>query len=268
MKQRILFIGGGNMGEALLKGLRSSPETKALPIIVSDPDTKRLEFLKSTYNVEVAKKNRAAAEDSDTIVLAVKPEVMQGVLSEIFDKAADKLIVSIAAGITLSSIRSQLPETGRVVRVMPNTPALSGEGVSALSFSENVAKREQDFVQSIFEAVGKTVVVQEKLMDGVTGLSGSGPAFIFLVIEALADAGVKMGISRETALLLSAQTVKGAAEMALATGKHPAVLKDMVTSPGGTTISGLHALEKGSVRGSFINAVEVAAKKAQELGER
>ncbi|MEK6590170.1 MAG: pyrroline-5-carboxylate reductase, partial [Nitrospinota bacterium] len=213
--------------------------------------------------------NRYAVRKSDIIILALKPQIIAKVIGDVADLIdKSKLIITIAAGITINSIHKILGRRGRVVRVMPNTPAIIQEGISAIACGDGILKGDLKITQKIFNAVGKTVVVEESMMDAVTGLSGSGPAYVFLIIESLIDAGVKMGLPRDISKVLSIQTIIGAARLALETGEHPGKLKDMVTSPGGTTIAGLHALENGGLRSALINAVESATRKSEELGRR
>jgi pyrroline-5-carboxylate reductase len=188
------------------------------------------------------------------------------VLKEIAGELAESLVVSIAAGVPISRVADHCGRRTRIIRAMPNTPALVREGMTVLAVGADVDKQDVDDVRRIFEAVGKVIPVEERLMDAVTGLSGSGPAYVFLVIEALIDGGVKMGLPRDIATVLATQTVLGAARMVLETGQHPASLKDRVTSPGGTTIAGVHRLEQGRLRATLIDAVEDAAKRSQELG--
>jgi len=205
---------------------------------------------------------------ADLVLLAVKPQMMGQVLQGLAQAVEKQLVISIAAGIPTYYIETRFPRPVRVVRVMPNTPALVLEGASALCAGAHATADDLALARTIFEAVGRAVVLDETAMDAVTGLSGSGPAYIFVVIEALADAGVRVGLSRDVAQLLAAQTVLGSARMVLETGKHPAVLKDMVASPGGTTIAGLHALEAGALRATLLDAVEAAAERSRELGRK
>jgi pyrroline-5-carboxylate reductase len=191
---------------------------------------------------------------------------MPGVLHEIGADLGRPLVISIAAGVTIRSIGEQASGARRIVRAMPNTPALVREGMTALAFGEGISEDDKGVARTVFEAVGRVVPVEERLMDAVTGLSGSGPAYVFQAIEALADGGVKMGLPRQTAELLAAQTVLGAAKLVLESGEHPAKLKDRVASPGGTTIAGLHQLEQGGFRATLMGAVEAATKRSQELG--
>jgi pyrroline-5-carboxylate reductase len=268
INRKIAFLGGGNMAEALIKGLIAAGTAKADQLMAMDVSADRLAHLKKTYGINTAKSNAAAAREADVIVLSVKPHVVERVLTEISSSVNDKkLVISIAAGIALAKIEKNLRETAHVVRVMPNTPALVLAGAAALSAGDNITNDDLDLAQSIFNSVGTTVVVDEKLMDAVTGLSGSGPAYIFMIIEALSDAGVKAGLPRPLALELAAQTVYGSAKMVLETKEHPGKLRDMVTSPGGTTIEGLHELEKGNLRATLMNAVEAAVARSKELGK-
>jgi pyrroline-5-carboxylate reductase len=198
----------------------------------------------------------------------VKPQVIDTVLAEIAAAVdAKKLVISIAAGVTLARIEKALTPGSRAVRVMPNTPALVLAGAAAIAGGTGATSDDLGLAQSIFDSVGRSVIVEEKLMDAVTGLSGSGPAYVFLIIDALSDAGVKAGLPRQLALELAAQTVYGSAKMVLETKEHPGKLRDMVTSPGGTTIEGLHALEKGKLRATLMNAVEAATARSKELGK-
>ena len=200
------------------------------------------------------------------VVLAVKPQAMPALLNDVGQALTGKLVVSIAAGVTISWMCERIVTPRGIVRAMPNTPALVREGVTALACQADLPTDDLAAVRTLFEAVGSVVAVEERLMDAVTGLSGSGPAYVFVAIEALADGGVKMGLPRATAVLLAAQTVLGAARMVLESGEHPALLKDRVASPGGTTIAGLHQLEAGGLRSCLMEAVEAATNRSQELG--
>lgn len=254
------------MAEALIKGLVKASFIYPENILASDVREDRLKSLAELYKISVADTNQEAAKHTDIIILSVKPQVMEKVLKGIKDAVdRSKLVVSIAAGISISKIKGILGEDTRIIRAMPNTPALIQSGATAVSRCENTSDDDVKIALKIFNAVGITVTVDEELMDAVTGLSGSGPAYIFLIIEALADAGVKMGLSRSIAMKLSVQTVLGAAKLVSETGRHPGELKDMVTSPGGTAISGLHTLEEGGLRTTLINAVEAATKRSKEL---
>ncbi len=270
--KKLGFIGGGNMAEAMVNGLITASFIEAKNILVSDPISERLEYMHSEYKVKTTSDNRELVQKSDILVIAVKPQSVKKILKNFADLVdGEKLIVSVAAGVPISLIEEILDGKSEkkvpVVRTMPNTPALVQEGVTAICRSEHVTKTEMKIVHRIFEAIGRTVDVEEGHIDAVTGLSGSGPAYIFMIIEALSDAGVKMGLSREVANILTVQTVLGSAKLARESGKHPGELKDMVTSPGGTTISGLHALEEGGLRTTLMNAVENATRRSMALGK-
>jgi pyrroline-5-carboxylate reductase len=268
LDKEIAFLGGGNMAEALIKGLIAAGTTKPDRILVADVSSDRLGYLNKTYGVIAQKNNLEAARGADIVILSVKPAVIEKVLAEIASVLDDKkLVISIAAGIALAKLEKALKDGSRVVRVMPNTPALVLAGAAALAAGKHATPEDLAAAQGIFHSVGRTVIVEEKLMDAVTGLAGSGPAYVFMIIDALSDAGVKAGLPRPLALELAAQTVYGSAKMVLETGEHPGKLKDMVTSPGGTTIEGLHALEKGKLRATLMNAVEAATARSRELGK-
>jgi len=267
--RKLGVIGAGKMGEALVRGLLRAGARSDL-IVIYDPDPTRVNLMLEEYQVRKMKSNPELIEEAEMVVLAVKPQVINQVLQEIAEPARKKkpLIISIVAGVKLESIRSFLGSEVHLVRVMPNTPALIGEGISAYYSDQLLSEKEQEQVKLVLSALGRVVELdKEELLDAVTGLSGSGPAYIFVLIEALADAGVKMGLSRPLALILSAQTVAGAGKMVLETARHPGELKDMVTSPGGTTIAGLSVLEEGGFRGLIIRAVEQATQRSQELGK-
>lgn len=266
--KRVGFLGAGNMAEAIIHGLIDSGRVKASEIMASDKNIERLNVIVEGYGIEGQSKNFEVARRSDIIILAVKPQVMVAVLDDIRDEIdSDKLVVSIAAGITIASLASRLGKGAKIVRVMPNTPALVLEGASAICAGEGVSDEERKVALSIFEAVGKVVTVDDEgLMDAVTGLSGSGPAFVYTFIEALSDAGVKAGLPRDVANELAGQTVYGAARTVMELKRHPAELRDMVTSPGGTTIAGMSKLEEKGFRAAVIAAVEAATKRSKELG--
>ncbi|MBW2059633.1 MAG: pyrroline-5-carboxylate reductase [Deltaproteobacteria bacterium] len=266
-EKKIGFIGAGNMAEAMLKGLLHSGASKPANIIVSDIRQDRLDFIRERFNVSVCKANPDTADQADLLVLAVKPQIMEPVLVELVDHLdMSKLIISIAAGIPLATIESYLHKDLRLIRAMPNIAALVLESATAICPGRHASQDDLRLAKAIFDSIGKTVIIEEVLMDAITGLSGSGPAYLFLIIDAMADAGVKVGLSRDNALALSAQTVLGAAKLLIETGEHPGRLKDKVTSPGGTAISGLHTLEEGGLRTTLINAVEVATLRSKELG--
>jgi pyrroline-5-carboxylate reductase len=266
---KIAIIGGGNMGEALIAGLLSDGTALPADLWATDVDTDRLSALGSRYGIRTGQDNGKAAAWADVLVLAVKPQTMSRVLDGLKDHLPERtLVISVATGIPLARIAAILGGNRKLIRVMTNTPVLVRAGASVLAISPLVSSQDRDLAIRLFEAVGKVILLEEHMMDAVTGLSGSGPAFIFPVIEALADGGVKMGLPRETALLLAAQTVFGAAKLLLETNEHPGRLKDKVASPGGTTIAGLHVLETAGVRAAFIAAVEAATKRAEELGRQ
>lgn len=264
---RFAFLGGGNMAEALLKGLLSGLQVDPAHILATDIIPERLRYLHTTYGIGTSADNSQAVRDHDVIILAVKPQTMPAVLETISPVVTrDKLVISIAAGITLQTLQSALGPDRRVIRVMPNTPALVLSGAAGISPGRAATPEDVILVEGLFGAVGRAVVVSDDMMDAVTGLSGSGPAFIFALIEGLADGGVLVGLSRQVATVLAAQTVLGAAKMVLETGKHPGELKDMVTSPAGTTIAGMHALENGGLRGVMMEAVRRATERSMALG--
>lgn len=269
LKDKIIgFIGGGNMAEALIKGLLAGG-VPAADLVVAEPHDKRREFLAGNYGVKCSEDNGAAVVGSDVIILAIKPQVAEKVLQEIeLMETTGKLFISIMAGVKTSSIEAVFPGKVRVVRVMPNTPALVLEASSAVAPGSHATSEDVSLARRILELVGKAWLVEEKLMDAVTGLSGSGPAYVLTFIEALADAGVKNGLARDVALGLAAQTVYGTAKLLLDTREHPAQLRDKVTSPGGTTIAGLHAMEKEGFRGTVMNAVDAATTRSRELGSK
>jgi pyrroline-5-carboxylate reductase len=265
------FLGAGNLAEALIKGILKAGIVSPKDILASDVSRERLKALKERYKISTYPRNTEVALKSDIIVLAVKPQVIREVLDEVAPIVDEsKIIISVAAGIPLSVLSSILSQGKnkhpRIIRAMPNTPALVQEGATALAKGLHASEGDLKAALNIFNAVGKTVVVAEALMDAVTGLSGSGPAYICAVVEALSDAGVKMGLSRDVSYKLSLQTLLGTARLLEETGKNPSQLKEMVTSPGGTTIFGLHALEKGKLKNTLMNAVEAATARSRELG--
>lgn len=262
------FVGGGNMGEALIKGLLGANLVPASAIHATDVRLDRLKELDRQYGIQVSSDNVELVRHSDIVILAVKPQIMDAVLKEIAPAVTrKKLLISIAAGVSTAKIRAVLHKEARLIRVMPNTPALVLEGVTAIAKADGLEPDDLDTAGEIFSAVGRVVVLDETLMDAVTGLSGSGPAYVAVVIESLADGGVRMGLDRITAMTLATQTVLGAAKLLLETGLHPGALKDMVSSPGGTSIAGIAALEEGGIRTTFIKAVERATERSRELGQ-
>jgi pyrroline-5-carboxylate reductase len=263
----IAFVGSGNMAEALIKGLIASRKVSLEQLIVCARRPERAAAVAQRHGIRSAPNAQSCVDGAEIVIVAVKPQGMAPVLASISsDLSRDSLVISVAAGITTGAIEAQLKPSARVVRVMPNAAAMVGQSATAISAGAHASPADLTTSRSIFEAVGRVVVVDEVHLDAVTGLSGSGPAYIFLIIEALSDAGVKVGLSREIALELAGQTLLGSAHMLLETGQHPGWLKDQVTSPGGTAIAGLHTLEAGGLRTTLINAVEVATRRAQELG--
>ena len=262
------FVGGGLMAEALIKGITGAGLVKADQILVADPSSARRALLQKDYNVSAVSEATAVWAECKVVVLAVKPQVVGAVLCESREAInATHLLISIAAGIPLSVLEGAVSGRGcRVIRVMPNTPAIVLKGASALSPGQGVNPEDLAVATSIFDAVGVSFVLDESSLDAVTGLSGSGPAYVFTFIEALIDAGVKVGLARPVAQTLALQTVLGSVLLALDGTRHPAELRAMVTSPGGTTIAGLHELEKGAFRALVTNAVEAATNRSNELG--
>jgi pyrroline-5-carboxylate reductase len=258
------FIGAGAMGGAIIRGLAAGAAARE-DLIYYDPDPRQRKRM-DELGVQAAR-DQAEVMQARVVVLAVKPQVMPAVLESLRAQAGPgHLFISIAAGITLKTLESALPQA-RVSRTMPNPPTLVGAGMAALAPGSRATPDDVDLALELFAAVGRAVVVEECLLDAVTGLSGSGPAYVAVFIEALTDGGVKMGLPRHLALLLAAQTVIGAARLCLEEEMHPGVLKDLVTSPGGTTITGLHVLEDGRFRGLVMSAVEAATLRARELGK-
>lgn len=268
IENTIAFLGAGNMANALIKGLiraGTSPATITATVMRAEKQTE----LQQAHGIRVGFDNLAAASAAQVIVLCVKPQAMNKVLTQIAPAIdSTKLVISIAAGVPIAAIERRFGPGTRIVRAMPNTPALVGLGATAVSGGEHATPDDVALATKLFEAVGLTTVLDESQLDAVTGLSGSGPAYIFLIIEALSDAGVKVGLSRHIALKLAAQTVLGSAHLLLETGQHPGHLKDQVTSPGGTAIAGLHTLEAGGLRTTLMDAVEAATRRAKELGEQ
>lgn len=267
--RRIGFVGAGNMAGALIRGLLQSKAVGPDQIWASDVKAEHLTELSKTYGITTTHDNEAVVRATDVVVIAVKPQVVDRILASISaGLAEDAVVVSIAAGVPIAAIEERLPIGARVIRSMPNTAAMALAGATAISPGTHATPNDILVARALFEAVGRCTVLDESLLDAVTGLSGSGPAYVMVIIDALADGGVKVGLGRDTALMLAAQTVYGAAKLQLETGEHPGRLKDMVTSPGGTAIAGLHTLETGGLRRTLIDAVEAAAARAAELGEQ
>ena len=266
---KIGFLGAGRMATALARGFLNARLTTREDMVASDPlATSRADFTKET-TVATVEKNSEVARDCHVLILAVKPAHAEEVLGQIHGEFTENhVLISIVAGMPLARVEAGLPPDSRVIRVMPNTPALVGASASAYATGKSTRPEDSALVQRLFAAVGLALPVKESLLDAVTGLSGSGPAYVFLMIEALSDGGVAAGLPRDIAIQLAAQTVMGSARLVLETGLHPGTLKDMVTSPGGTTIEGLHALERAGVRAAFIDAVRAASEKSHRLGQR
>jgi pyrroline-5-carboxylate reductase len=262
------IIGAGNMGEVLIRGLIQSGKVKKSDIIASDVNQDRLAFIAKTHGIRTTASNIELVEKASIVIIGVKPQNIDQLLDELSTSSHENhLFISIAAGVTAERLAEKMHHKSGIIRVMPNAPASVLAGIAALYPGRNVSSADLERAVSIFECVGKTVIIQnESLMDVVTGLSGSGPAYVFLIIESLSDAGVQLGISRKEASLLAAQTVYGAAKMLLETGKHPSELKDIVATPGGTTFAGLKMLEKGNFRSTIMDAVEAATARSRELG--
>jgi len=266
--ESIGLIGGGQMGEALVRGVIESGLTPPENITVAEPFAERRQYLQATYGITVTDRADVLAGNSTVIILAVKPQIVNSVLEQyrkFFGK--NHLLISIAAGVSIAQLEKGLGRDSRIIRVMPNTPALVLAAASALSGNRNVGEEEMKIGLQIFSAVGTCVEVPENLLDAVTGLSGSGPGYVFTFIEAMIDGGVMAGLPRPVAEQLVLQTVHGSAKLALETGEPAAVLKGRVTSPGGTTIAGLQVLELAGLRGAVMAAVEAATDRSRELGE-
>jgi pyrroline-5-carboxylate reductase len=264
---KICIIGGGMMAENILRGLLRAQLIKPDQITVSDINAERLTYIRDQFKVATSRDNIDMAGKADIIILAVKPQSMKSLLDEIKAvMSVKRLVISIAAGVKTKTLSDAVGSTARIVRTMPNIGAKVLASATAICQGPGATQDDLLTAKQIFEAIGSTVVVSEDLMDAVTGLSGSGPAYFFQFIEAMADAGVRAGLMRSVALKLAAQTCLGAARLVLETGDHPAVLKDQVTSPAGTTIEGLRVLEQGAVRATIISAVSAAVERSKELG--
>ena len=269
LQKRIGLIGAGQMATALATGLLKARLIAPQNLLASDVDeAARQRFVRAT-DARTTADNSVVARESDVLILAVKPQQMAQVAAGLRGKITpDRLVISIAAGIRLASLAQWLGPDLRIVRVMPNTPCLVGQGACAFSLGQRATPEDAALVEQLLQASASVWQVEEKLLDAVTGLAGSGPAFVFVIIEALSDAGVKAGLPRQIATQMAAKTVLGAAEMVLSTKSHPAMLKDQVASPGGTTIAGLQALESAGLRSSLMAAVEAATRRSVELGKQ
>jgi len=267
-KLTIGFLGTGKMATALAKGFIRAGLVTPRQVFGSDPvPAARVAFGKET-GARIETTNAKVAEAASVLILATKPDQTVAVLTEIGAGFTRRhLLISIAAGVPTTKLEAALPGNARVIRVMPNTPALLGESATGFALGKSATRADGELAQRLFSAVGVAFPLKESLLDAVTGLSGSGPAYVYQFIEALSDGGVASGLPRDVATKLAAQTVLGAAKMVLETGQHPGALKDMVTSPGGTTIEGLHELEKGKLRGTVMSAVRAATEKSKKLGQ-
>ena len=271
MKKRkvIGFIGTGNMGEALIAGLLKAKFTTPEQIMAFDAEGERLRFIQKKYGIKKASDNNHLASQCDPLLLCVKPQSMKEVIEEMADFLdSSKLLISIAAGVPLYAIETYARKQLRLIRVMPNINVLVQEGASAIAPGNLATDNDIKLAKAIFDCVGKSIAIHEPLLDAVTGLSGSGPAYVFLIIEALTDAGVHLGMTRAQALTLATQTIMGSVKLLSNTGDHPALLREKVTSPGGTTAAGLYKLEAGGLRKILIDAVIAATQKSKELGEK
>ena len=263
----LVFLGGGQMAEAIARGVIAAGLLAPERIVASEIRAARRDYLESQVGIRAVSTNAEAVGLGDVILLAVKPQDTSAVLSEIGGSVrADQLVVSIAAGVPLAKLEAPFTAPVPVIRVMPNTPCLVGAGMAAIARGKHATSEHEARVLGIFSATGKAVSVAEKDLDAVTGLSGSGPGYVAVVVEAMIDGGVRAGLARDVATTLAIQTVLGSAQMLSETGEHPARLKDMVTSPGGTTIAGVHALERAGLRAAFMDAIVAATERSRELG--
>ena len=261
---KIGIIGIGNMGEAILNGIIKNSSIKPEEIIVSDINQERIDYIVNKYGVAGTDSNERLARLAEIIFLVVKPKDFEDTVKPIKDKLKHKIVISVMAGIKIEKIKSTV-ENSFIVRIMPNTPALVGESTTGISFDKNFPEEKKEEVIDLINTFGKSFVIDESLMDAFTGLAGSGPAYIFTLIDAFAQAGVKQGFSYNEALEIIVQTIKGSAKMIENLKEHPCVLRDKVTSPAGTTIYGLHQLEKGKIKDTIINTVEESTKRSKEL---
>lgn len=268
MNEKLCVIGLGKMGSTLVKGLIQTKTLKREQIIGTDLFEYDSEKNSNYSDIKTISDNAKAVKESDIVLLAVKPQVIDKVLEEISSSCENKIVISIAAGVSLRHLDKALPTSSKIIRAMPNTPILVGEGVIAISKKKNVHENDLRTVKEILESVGKVYLVEEDIMDAITALSGSGPAYVYMMIEALSDGGVLMGLPRELSTEFAARTLLGAARMVLETGKHPGELKDMVTSPGGTAIKGIEVLESHGLRGILMDAVKEATIRSKELNSQ
>ena len=266
MNKKIGFIGCGNMGKAMISGIIASKKIDIENILVSTKSTSSKENIEKEFNINATLNNEEVVNFSDILILAIKPNMFKEVIEEIKDEIKkETIIVSIAAGITIDNLESLIGEDYKIVRTMPNTPALVREAISAVCYNKNINNEDLDEVINIFNMFGKCEVLEEKYFHGFIALCGSSPAYVFMFIEAMADAAVKLGIPRNKAYKMAEQAILGSAKLALETGKHPGELKDMVCSPGGTTIEAVTELENGNFRSTIIKALEKCAEKSKNM---
>ena len=266
MNKKIGFIGCGNMGKAMISGIIASKKINTENILVSTKSINSKEFIEKEFNINVTLNNEEVVRFSDILVLAIKPNMFREVIEEIKDKIKkETIIISIAAGITIDNLENLIGDEYKIVRTMPNTPALVREAISAVCYNKNINNEDLDEVINIFNMFGKCEIIEEKYFHGFIALCGSSPAYVFMFIEAMADAAVKLGIPRNKAYKMAEQAILGSAKLALETGKHPGELKDMVCSPGGTTIEAVTELENGNFRSTIIKALEKCAEKSKNM---
>lgn len=263
----IVFLGGGQIAEAIIGGVLDAKLVRPDRITATDIRPDRLEALSRSLGIHTSLSNRDAAPHGEIVFLTVKPQDVPKLMQEVGPLlGAEQLVVSVAAGVPIRVIQRALPAPTPVIRVMPNTPALVRAGMAVLALGEHAGPRDEELVSRIFNAVGRAVTLPESYLDAVTGLSGSGPGFVALFIEALVEGGVRVGLARDVATTLAVQTTLGTAQMLIETSRHPAALREMVTSPGGTTAAGIHALEHGGFRGLVMDAIVAATERSRELG--
>jgi pyrroline-5-carboxylate reductase len=268
MNNKIGFIGSGNMASAMIKGITKSDLIKSENIMASDPNLEKLSDLKNQTNIKITTNNLEVAKFSNILFLSIKPNKYKDIIEEIRDSISENtIIITIAAGITKSRIEEYFSKKVKLVRTMPNTPALVGEGMSALSPNEYISEEEINIISDIFKCFSKVEIIEESYIDTVTALTGSSPAYVYMFIEALADGAVLKGLPRDKAYKMAAQAVYGSAKMVLETGKHPGELKDEVCSPGGTTIEAVYSLEKSGLRAAVIEAMEKCIEKAKNMSK-
>lgn len=269
MNKKIGFIGCGNMGKAMLQGIINSEIMEKGDIIVSTRSIESKDNIEKVFNVKATLDNKEVVKNSNIIFFAIKPNMYKSVMEEVKEYIdRDDIIISIAAGITIENIESFLSDNNKIIRTMPNTPALVGEGMTAICSNKNIEEKDLELCKNIFKSFGKYEIIEEKDFDAFIALCGSSPAYVFMFIEAMADAAVKLGIPRKKAYIMAEQSILGSAKLALETGIHPAELKDMVCSPGGTTIEAVIELENQGFRSSVIKSMEKCAEKSKEMQKK